>query len=97
MIMLTPHEFNVGDRVRIAKDQAGSKAKHLKSGYTGTVMGFGWEDINPGLYPLHPDSHPPRIRYAFLKLDAEPIDPPFGYSKDKFYWNSIPTYDLEII
>ena len=95
--MLIPHEFKVGDRVRIIKDQSSDKARHLKLGDTGVIMEFGWEAINPGLYPLHPNSHPPRIRYALLKLDVEPVNPPFGYSKDKFYWNSIPTYDLELI
>ncbi len=95
--MITLHEFKVGDKVRVTKGQVGSKAKHLSAGDTGTIMEFGWEAINPGLYPLHPNSHPPRIRYAFLKLDVEPVSPPFGYSKDKFYWNCIPTYDLELI
>ena len=90
-------EFNVGDRVRVTKDQAHSSRKHLKFGDTGVIMEFGWEAINPGLYPLHPSSHPPRIRYALLKLDVEPVNPPLGYSRDKFYWNSIPTYDLELI
>jgi len=85
---------SVGDKVRITKDQTSRKTKHLKAGNTGTITELGWEVVNPGINPLHPDSHPPRILWAYLALDVEPADPPFGYGQ---YSNSVSTYDLELI
>ena len=83
----------VGDKVRITKDQTSRKTKHLKAGDTGTIRELGWEVVNPGINPIHPDTVPPRILWAYLELDVDPVDPPFGYGQ---YSNSVSTYDLEL-